>query len=271
MSIGLPSTFTAAVPNEEPGRPRVFDPALKQFPFACRPGDPSFTRPGEAARWHLGKRRATDHVLRIIAESEWGASLVLRGSRLLTVWLPEWSREPGDLDWVARPASVRLGSREANKLLAGLVSAVRHRPSPPGVYMPPTATSEDIWTYERAAGRRIVFPWKCEGLPGGAVQVDVVFSEELPTPPARTIVPTADGAAPRPGPPRQVSPLTLAGHGQAPAGKTCTTPCCSRWARREVLEETFRNAGVFPYPALALYGPRTGRISGNARGSPGTS
>jgi hypothetical protein len=190
MSTGFPSTFTAAAPA---GRAQVFDPALKQFAYAFRPGDPTFTRPEDAARWHTARRRATDHVLRTFAESEWGDSLVLRGSRLLAAWLPEQAREPGDLDWVAEPASMRLPSHEATRLLNGLMAAVRHRPSPAGVYMPPTVSSEDIWTYERAAGRRMVFPFKCEGLPDGAVQVDVVFSQELPSPPARTVVPAADG------------------------------------------------------------------------------
>jgi hypothetical protein len=190
MSTGFPSTFTAAAPA---GRAQVFDPALKQFAYAFRPGDPTFARPEDAARWHAARRRATDHVLRTFAESAWGDSLVLRGSRLLAAWLPEQAREPGDLDWVARPASIRLPSHEATRLLDGLVAAVRHRSPPAGVYMPPTVSAEDIWTYERAAGRRIVFPFKSEGLPDGAVQVDVVFSEELPTPPARAVVPAADG------------------------------------------------------------------------------
>jgi hypothetical protein len=44
------------------------------------------------------------------------------------------------------------------------------------------------------AGRRIVFPWRVAGLPSGAVQVDVVFGEELADHPEQCAIPSADGS-----------------------------------------------------------------------------
>ncbi|MEJ8644468.1 nucleotidyl transferase AbiEii/AbiGii toxin family protein [Streptomyces sp. MS1.HAVA.3] len=45
------------------------------------------------------------------------------------------------------------------------------------------AVCEDIWTYERVPGRRLVLPWSAPGLPGGHVQLDFVFNEPLPAAP----------------------------------------------------------------------------------------
>lgn len=42
---------------------------------------------------------------------------------------------------------------------------------------------EDIWTYDRVPGLRMVVPWGSPGLPGGHVQLDFVFGERLPEPP----------------------------------------------------------------------------------------
>jgi hypothetical protein len=51
---------------------------------------------------------------------------------------------------------------------------------------------DDIWTYERAPGRRVVFPWRAPGLPDGVVQVDMVIGEALVEPARRMIFPAAD-------------------------------------------------------------------------------
>jgi hypothetical protein len=53
---------------------------------------------------------------------------------------------------------------------------------------------DDIWTYERAPGRRLVFTWHAEGLPSGTVQLDFVFDEQLPVPPTAALIPRAGGA-----------------------------------------------------------------------------
>jgi hypothetical protein len=172
----------------------VFDPALKHYGRAFRAGDPTFADPNTARRWAELRRRATDHVLRAVAESAWGDRLVLRGSRLLRAWLGADAREPGDLDWVAEPPDLRPADRAAVGLFDGIVSSVLARPAPDGVAFDPAGVAtDDIWTYERAPGWRVVFPWRADGLPGGAVQVDVVFGEELSEPAGRVSVPAADG------------------------------------------------------------------------------
>ena len=137
MSTGLPPTFNPTGSAEGARRPRVFDPALKHYPSAFRPGDPAFARPEDAARWRAARRQATDHVLRAAAESAWGDHLVLRGSRLLRAWLGAEAREPGDLDWVVRPPSARLTDPWAADLLGGLAAAVAARPTPPGLTFAP--------------------------------------------------------------------------------------------------------------------------------------
>ena len=52
---------------------------------------------------------------------------------------------------------------------------------------------DNIWTYERADGRRILFPWQAEGLPSGTLQMDVVFGEGLFSDPIETSIPTGSG------------------------------------------------------------------------------
>jgi hypothetical protein len=40
---------------------------------------------------------------------------------------------------------------------------------------------ENIWTYEKAPGKRIVFAWESDSIPvGGTVQMDIVFGEQIP-------------------------------------------------------------------------------------------
>lgn len=96
-----------------------------------------------------------------MARSELSDSLVLRGSAAIRAWFPEAAREPGDLDFVVMPATRKPGP----ELLDALRAAVRADPGP-GLDASWTPM-EDIWTYERAEGRRIVFPVRAEGLPTG--------------------------------------------------------------------------------------------------------
>jgi len=53
--------------------------------------------------------------------------------------------------------------------------------------------SDEIWTYDRVPGRRLVIPWSADGLPDGIVQLDFVFTEELPATPVRTPLPRLSG------------------------------------------------------------------------------
>src|SRR6185503_14258157 len=54
----------------------------------------------------------------------------------------------------------------------------------------PAAVSDDIWTYDRVPGRRLLLPWKADDL-SGWVQLDFVFHEHLPVAPEPAAVPAA--------------------------------------------------------------------------------
>lgn len=188
-----PRTFAPAAADDA-RRVQVFDPALKHYGRAFRPGDPPFADEGAARHWAGLRRLVTDHVLRAIAESKRGDNLILRGSRLLKAWIGEDAREPGDLDWVVDPPTLGPDDEWCAGLCNEWITAVFSRPSPPGVELIHSGVAtDDIWTYERAPGRRVVFPWRATGLPGTAVQVDVVFRETLAEPDRRIPIPAADG------------------------------------------------------------------------------
>ena len=60
-----PVTSRAAAPDDGVDRPRFFDPALRQYTYAFRRGDPTFADADAGRRWVDARRRATDHVLRM--------------------------------------------------------------------------------------------------------------------------------------------------------------------------------------------------------------
>ncbi|MET9634417.1 nucleotidyl transferase AbiEii/AbiGii toxin family protein, partial [Lentzea sp. NPDC006480] len=72
-------------------------------------------------------------------------------------------------------------SPRAEQLIGDLVAHVDLDPGP-GLRAEEYST-EHIWTYERVPGRRLMFPFDVEGLPRGAIQIDLVFNEELPIEP----------------------------------------------------------------------------------------
>jgi hypothetical protein len=143
-----------------------------------------------------------EHILAIIAGSRWAPHLVLRGSVLLKAWLGNDAREPADIDWVVTPLTMMLDDRRTADLLDGLIAAVRAQPDAGQVTLAGPVTiaaevaAEDIWTYERAPGRRLVFTWSTPDTPDGTVQCDFVFNERLPLPAAPTTVLRSDGGAP---------------------------------------------------------------------------
>jgi hypothetical protein len=190
-----PNTYKPAEKNARPAsRPEVFEPALKQFPNAFRLGNPLIEESELALEWTDTRLRVIDHLLAIIGGSRWNEYLVLRGSLLLKAWLGEAAREPGDIDWVFRPKNLDINSREATELFTDVSRLVAQRPDVGDAVIQVSEISvDDIWTYERAPGRRIVFPWQSAGLPSGEVQMDVVFSEELFTEPVLTPVSLGDG------------------------------------------------------------------------------
>lgn len=195
---GYPNTY----PSDRKTDPRieqleVFDPALKQFSRAFRLGDPIFQSLEIKHQWLNTRLQVVDHLLQLISTSRWKEHLVLRGSVLLKVWLGAAAREPGDVDWVFRPENIPLnGSNTLPKeLFNELIQMVSDNPHVGSVTIEVDKISLDnIWTYERAEGRRIVFPWKAKDLPTGALQMDVVFGESLLADPIQTSISLTGGS-----------------------------------------------------------------------------
>lgn len=177
-----------------PESPRIFDPALKHHSRAFRLGDPEFSDPDVARAWRAIRADVMHHVLSIAMEPPWESHLVLRGSFLLTAWLGSEARQPGDLDFVFRPQTAAMGDPSSRALLADLVTTVSDRARSAGVWIDATNVAiDDIWTYERAPGRRIAFPWKTEDSLSGVVQVDIVFGEQLWEEPVLVSIPHPSG------------------------------------------------------------------------------
>jgi hypothetical protein len=120
------------------------------------------------------------HVLSSLADSPAASHLVLRGSALLCAWFPETARPPKDLDFVVVPDTLSISDRRAVDLLESVVTAVTSRECE-GVELRRDEVAQDqIWTYDRVPGTRLVFRWMAPGLPWGATQLDFVFGERLP-------------------------------------------------------------------------------------------
>ncbi|MFD7625233.1 nucleotidyl transferase AbiEii/AbiGii toxin family protein [Streptomyces sp. NPDC059851] len=160
----------------------VFDPSLKHLRRAYRGSDPVFDDPERTVAWVRARRAALDAVLLAVSETEWADSLVLRGSALLAHWFGEQAREPGDLDFVVVPESWRKEDGRTGRMLEGIARTADGRAGIKASGM----VWEDIWTYDRVPGRRMVLPWSAPGLPGGQVQLDFVFNERLPVGPEPT-------------------------------------------------------------------------------------
>jgi Nucleotidyl transferase AbiEii toxin, Type IV TA system len=257
--MSFPRTYYPAPQNDDHSRVRVFDPALKHYARAFRPGDPSFADQDDGRRWTSSRRLATDHVLRAIAESPLRERLILRGSRLLRAWVGDAAREPGDLDWIFDPSRVEPSVPDGALLLRQVVDIVFARPAPAAVeLLRREVAADEIWTYDRVPGHRLVFPWRAEGLPGAAVQVDVVLGEPLADPDRRVSIALADGGATsvRAATPAQSLAWKLAWLTTDiwPQGKDLydAVLLAERVALpREVLVETFRLAEAGPLPATA--------------------
>jgi len=188
----LPSTYRRLAVRDGVHQHDTFDPAVKQFQRAMRAGEPAFDDLAMGQRWRTARRTAMEHILAVVAESPWAKHLVLRGSVLLKAWLGDEAREPGDIDWVVSPLTMMLDDRRTADMLDGLVAAIRARPDAgPISRSPPRSRAENIWTYERAPGRRLVFTWSTVDAPDGTVQCDFVFNERLPLPAAPTTVAAA--------------------------------------------------------------------------------
>ncbi|MFE3503903.1 nucleotidyl transferase AbiEii/AbiGii toxin family protein [Kitasatospora sp. NPDC059160] len=170
----------------------VFDPALAGYARALRPSEPAFADPGLAERWLTARREALDTVLSAVAGSPWAEHLVLRGSVLLRAWYGEQAREPGDLDFVVRPVDWQLEDERTERMLGELATAAERLSGEVRLHAD-QALSDEIWTYSRIPGRRLVLPWSVPGVPGGSVQLDFVFTEHLPVAPQSYRLPGVTG------------------------------------------------------------------------------
>ncbi|MCB5164843.1 nucleotidyl transferase AbiEii/AbiGii toxin family protein [Streptomyces bambusae] len=189
----LPHTLRP-VAGEDLVQVPLFDPALKHFSNGYRAGDPVFEDPARTDAWRRARRAGLDTVLAAVADSPWVDSLVLRGSVLLAGWFGEAAREPGDLDFVVVPHTWRLEDGRTGRMLDGIARGAQERAGAAGLRIrAQDAVTDEIWTYDRVPGRRMVLPWEADGLPGGHVQLDFVFNERLPQPPGPVHVPGLAG------------------------------------------------------------------------------
>lgn len=179
----FPPTFRP-VPGRGVEQHFAFDPALKHLENAYRPGEPVFRDAAAGRRWRAARQRAMDDLLTVIGRSRWSRHLALRGSAVMTAWVGEAARRPGDLDFVVVPADVSSDGGAAREILDGIVAAADQA----GLRAAETVESA-IWTYERADGRRLVIPFSGFDVPDGAVQIDVVFGEALPIAPEPVALP----------------------------------------------------------------------------------
>lgn len=188
--LGLPATLHRIEDQDALQKP-VFDPALKHHRNAYRASDPDFADPAARSAWLAARRTAMDLVLAAAAASPWRDHLVLRGSVLLAEWFGAASREPGDLDFVVVPAQWGIEEERTTVMLDDIARAAEQASdsSASGAgghavrFQARDAVSEDIWTYDRVPGRRLILPWTCDTTASGIVQLDIVFNELLPVPP----------------------------------------------------------------------------------------
>ncbi|MFE7636433.1 nucleotidyl transferase AbiEii/AbiGii toxin family protein [Kitasatospora sp. NPDC057518] len=187
----LPRTIRP-VDDEAVSQQPVFDPALAGYARALRPSEPAFADPRLAERWLAARREALATVLSAVADSPWADHLVLRGSVLLRAWYGEQAREPGDLDFVVRPTDWELADERTGRMFRELAAGAERLSGTVRVHAD-QAVSDEIWTYDRVPGRRLVLPWTAPGVPGGSVQLDFVFTEHLPVPPQPYLLPGVTG------------------------------------------------------------------------------
>ncbi|QIY59192.1 nucleotidyl transferase AbiEii/AbiGii toxin family protein [Streptomyces sp. RPA4-5] len=197
--MDLPATLLP-VPDDGVVQRPVFDPAATHHAFGMRLGEPSFAEPSVGARWYAARRHALHHVLTALARSPWAGHLVLRGSMLLKSWFGDAAREPGDLDFVVVPETWQLTDDRTEQMLDGIAAAagaLSHRGGPVRLDAQ-AAVRDEIWSYDRVPGRRLVIPWTAEadGVPGGSVQLDFVFTERLPAPAEPAEISGPPGTAP---------------------------------------------------------------------------
>ncbi|MFD4690153.1 nucleotidyl transferase AbiEii/AbiGii toxin family protein [Streptomyces sp. NPDC058463] len=249
----VPGTLLRVMDTEAVQK-EVFDPALKQFPYAFRASDPVFPSPEATRAWQTARAEALAAVRDGAAASEWAQALVLRGSTLMAVWFGKQAREPGDLDFVVVPAQWRMEEERTSALLAGVAAAAEARAAASAGRVridAAGAVCEDIWTYERVPGRRMMLPWHAPGTLGGWVQLDFVFGESLPEPPERIELPSGgllQGATPALSLAWKVMWLVNDGWSQGKDLYDAVLLAEQHALRNSLLQEVFRLTGEWPVP-----------------------
>lgn len=198
VALNMPATLRP-IGSRDVTQLSVFDPALKHYNAAYRAADPRFADAEGGRQWHAARRTAIDVILGAISASPYADSLVLRGSILLRAWFGQAAREPGDLDFVVVPVEWKLDEWRTGEMLDAIAQSAELASAGSGIrIIAKGAVSDDIWTYDRVPGRRLVLPWETGpttgptgGLPGGWVQLDFVFNEHLPVAPEPTLIPAA--------------------------------------------------------------------------------
>ena len=191
----LPDTLRAQEAAAQSGRPRVFDPALKHYRRAFQLGDYASASMHERLEWERARAQVREHLLRVVASSRWSEHLVLRGSALMRAWFGEAARDPKDLDWVFQPSQTKADDALALQCLAEIRELVARNPRAGDLEIDVARiASDEIWTYERAAGRRLVFPFRAPSGAGREIQIDIVWQETLWQAPTRTAIPMRQSA-----------------------------------------------------------------------------
>lgn len=113
----------------------------------------------------------------------------------MCAWFGEAARPPKDLDFVVVPNSIGIEDPLASAIFEEVVASVTSRPFPDVALRPDEVVMDDIWTYDRVPGNRLVFKWKADDLPWGSTQLDFVFGEAMPLDPESLAV-TLDDADP---------------------------------------------------------------------------
>jgi hypothetical protein len=189
-SANYPPTYQPLPASPVIRQKAAFDPALKQYANAYRAGEPTFLIAATGQRWASARREAMNQLLTVIAGTAWAEHLVLRGSVAMAAWAGGAARAPGDLDFVVTPHTITSDSSEARALLDDIVSAIS---ATAGTGLRPDRIAESaIWTYERAAGRRLAIPFSTGNASDGSVQIDIVFGERLPLAPDVLVLPGVD-------------------------------------------------------------------------------
>jgi len=179
----LPATLPVEQAPSGLRRPVIFDPALRHRQ-ALRAGEPQFDSAFDAEQFNVERLSVMHHVLLRISESPSANHLVLRGSILMRVWFESKARAPGDIDWVVTPAKWTMDSQEGKLLIRDLVATFQGSSINDDLRISSRAPAvEDIWTYEKAPGKRIVLLWEdSQNEPRGTLQMDIVFGEPLAIP-----------------------------------------------------------------------------------------